>query len=58
MVDKIKVKAKKEFCQYRNKVLGLKKKEFRYLQTGRAAEISRLFFKKYSYLFEEIKNGD
>ena len=56
MVDKtIKVKANESFQEYRNKVLGLPKKDFRALQRGDIVPVSREFFRKYNHIIYEVK---
>ena len=52
----IKVKALPGFMNYRNKVLGLPKKDFRALQQGKEALIPKDF--KYMKVVEEVKDGN
>lgn len=51
----VKVKAGKRLNFYRNKVLGLKKEEFRNLQAGKEISIADELFKKYPNAFELVK---
>lgn len=50
--------ATEEFKHYRNKVLGLKKEEFRKLQSGKAVEVPDKLVKQYPRIFKkEVKNA-
>ena len=57
----MKVKATKEFNDYRCNVLGLDKKDFRALQAGKVVEVKSELVKKYPQIFKVdkgVKDGD
>jgi hypothetical protein len=55
----LKVKATQLFRMYRNKVLGLPKKDFDALGQGKEVEVDDKIVKKWPKLFaKEVKRGD
>lgn len=58
VTKKIKVKAWMGFETYRCLALGIGKREFRALQSGREASIPLEIYKKYKKVFQEVKDGD
>lgn len=54
----MKVKASEKFKDYRNKVLGLDKKDFRALQQGKIVDIEKKLIDKHPRAFIEVKDGD